>query len=137
MATSANAELIRTLFEDVWKTGDTRPLEGRGADEVVFHYRGSPTRTSLSALGQLIAHWRSAFPDLEFQVHQILGDGDFVAAHVTYTGTHQGDWFGSPATGRTVEVDEMMFFRFADGLLLEMWEVDDQLSMRSQLGLIT
>ena len=46
------------------------------------------------------------------------------------------EWFGTPATGREVSVDEMMFFRFEDGLLVEMWEVDDQLTMRTQMGLI-
>lgn len=129
-------ELIRTLFEDVWTTGDVSPLEGRGADEVTFHYRGTSTATGLPALNGLIAHWRSAFPDLAFQVHDIIGSEDLVAARVSYSGTHQGPWFGNEPTGKPVTVDEMMFFRFEDGLLAEMWEVDDQLSMREQLGLI-
>jgi len=66
----------------------------------------------------------------------LIQEGDLVAARVRYSGTHRGTWFGIPPTGRSIEVDEMMFFRFESGRLVEAWEVDDQLTMRTQLGLI-
>jgi len=135
-AAEAQAELVRTMFEDVWSTGDVTPLMGASADSVLFHYRGTSSHTSLAGLGGLIQHWKSAFPDFRMELHDIVAGGDLVAARVTYSGTHQGEWFGIPATGQEVSVDEMMFFRFANGQLVEMWEVDDQLTMRTQMGLL-
>ena len=132
----AQAELVRTMFEDVWSTGDVTPLLGASADSVLFHYRGTSSYTSVSGLEGLIQHWKSAFPDFRMELHDIVAGGDLVAARVTYSGTHEGEWFGIPATGKQVSVDEMMFFRFEDGRLVEMWEVDDQLTMRTQMGLL-
>lgn len=130
-------DLVRELFSVAWNTGDVSGLDpSASADSVLFHYRGSSSYTTLGELGGLISYWRSAFPDLRMELLELISDGDVVAARVRYSGTHQGEWFGIPPTGRTISVDEMMFFRFDDGQLVEAWEIDDQLSMRTQLGVI-
>ncbi|MDH3222759.1 MAG: ester cyclase [Gemmatimonadota bacterium] len=130
-------DLVRTLFEDAWNTGDLSALDPRmAADSLLFHYRGQSSYQSFQDLEGLVAHWRSAFPDLRMALEALISEGDLVAARVRYGGTHQGEWFGIPPTGRTVDVEEMMFFRFEGGRLVEAWEVDDQLTMRTQLGLI-
>ncbi|MEQ9400219.1 MAG: ester cyclase [Longimicrobiales bacterium] len=134
---SAAEELVRELFTVAWNTGDIGGLDpGAAADSVLFHYRGTSSYTTLGELGGLIAHWRTAFPDLRMELLDLVSEPGTVAARVRYSGTHQAEWFGIPATGRQVSVDEMMFFRFENGLLVEAWEVDDQLSMRTQLGLL-
>lgn len=133
----AEAELVRTLFTDAWNTGDLSALGSDNvSDSILFHYRGATMTQGLSDLAGLIAHWRSAFPDLRMEVLSIIQENDLVAAHVRYSGTHQGTWFGIPPTGASIEVDEMMFFRFEAGRLVEAWEVDDQLTMRTQMGLV-
>ncbi|MGI9626827.1 MAG: ester cyclase [Longimicrobiales bacterium] len=130
-------DLIRELFSVAWNTGDISGLDpSASADSILFHYRGTSSHTTLEDLGGLISYWHSAFPDLRMELLDLVGNGDLVAARVRYSGTHLGEWFGIAPTGRTVSVDEMMFFRFDDGLLVEAWEVDDQLSMRIQLGVI-
>jgi predicted ester cyclase len=131
------AETVRVLFSEAWNTGDVSRLTDEAvADSVLIHYRGESTYQRLGDLESLIAHWRAAFPDLEMELLDLVSQGDVVAARVRYSGTHRGTWFGIPPTGRSVEVDEMMFFRFESGRLVEAWEVDDQLTMRTQLGLI-
>lgn len=130
-------DLIRELFDIAWNTGDISGLDpALAADSVLFHYRGTSSYTTLGELGGLIAYWHSAFPDLRMELLELISDGNVVAARVRYSGTHQGEWFGIPPTGQTISVDEMMFFRFDDGRLVEAWEIDDQLSMRMQLGVI-
>lgn len=129
-------EAIRILFEEVWNTGDVGPLRPWEADSVDIHYRGQTSRVDLDGLADLVAHWRSAFPDLRMEVLHLVAEDDLVAAFVRYEGTHSGTWFGYPATGKRMSVDEMMFFRFESGRLVEGWEVDDQLSMRTQLGIL-
>ena len=136
-APAFEAELIRALFTDAWNTGDVSMLDASSlGDSVLFHYRGSSMPQRVEDLESLIAHWRSAFPDLRMELLDLIQEGDLVAARVRYSGTHEGTWFGIAPTGRSVEVDEMMFFRFESGRLVEAWEVDDQLTMRTQLGLI-
>lgn len=125
--------VVRALFERAWNHGDVGALADHVGERVAYHWRGATTTTDLEGLGQLVAAWRGAFPDLTFDVHQVVAEGDTVAARLTYTGTHRGPWKGRAATGRRIRVDEMLFARFDDGVLVEVWEVEDELVLLQQL----
>ena len=44
-------------------------------------------------------------------------------------GTHSAEFFGVPATGRSVEIDGMSIFRFRDGRIAERWQSLDALGL--------
>lgn len=52
----------------------------------------------------------AAFPDIHFDLQNIVigPQGVWEEAHVT--GTHEGDWMGRKATGRPVAFDVLIFF---------------------------
>ena len=79
----------------------------------------------------------AAFPDLAMTVEDVVDGGDKVVARVRFTGTHQGELMGMPATGRTVNVAVIDIMRFGDdGLVHEHWGVFDALGMMRQLGAV-
>jgi predicted ester cyclase len=45
--------------------------------------------------------WFSAFPDYAHQIQEVIAKGDKVVVRTTYTGTHQGDFFGVPPSGNS------------------------------------
>ncbi len=63
----------------------------------------------------------------------MIAEGDLVAIRLTLTGTHLGEWAGVAPSKRKVSVAEMMFFRFEDGHLVEMWEVFDDQGLLRQI----
>ena len=68
-------------------------------------------------------------------VEDVVDGGDKVVARVRFTGTHEGDFMGMPATGKAVDVQVIDIMRFADdGLAHEHWGVFDQMAMMQQLG---
>jgi steroid delta-isomerase-like uncharacterized protein len=82
------------------------------------------------------ARWlRTAFPDLHAVVHETVAEGDLVVGRITLSGTHQGDYMGVPATGRSFSVQHMHMYRVADGKLAEHWACRDDLGQLAQLGL--
>lgn len=78
----------------------------------------------------------SAFPDGKVTVEDILAEGDRVAARAVFSGTHQGDFQGIPATGKKVAVPAIDLARFEDGKLVEHWGGPDLMSLMVQLGAI-
>jgi predicted ester cyclase len=129
-----NRELIRRIFEDVWNgTGRAEDVLAEVPEHATFHYRTASIETGRDSLRDLVAEWRAAFPDLVFEIHDLVGEGDVVAIRLTYRGTHLGPWRGLEPTGRSIEVGEMMFFRFDGHVLVEMWELDDHATMTQQL----
>jgi steroid delta-isomerase-like uncharacterized protein len=124
-------------FYDLLSAGD---VDGFGAflsDDFVEHEETpglEPTKAGVEAFFRM---YIAAFPDLRFDVEDILGSGDKVVARVRASGTHQGEFMGIPATGKRIDVQLIDIIRFGDdGLAREHWGVFDALAMLQQLGVV-
>jgi predicted ester cyclase len=78
--------------------------------------------------------FRAAFSDWHEHVLEMVTDGRTVVARMRCTGTHRGRWQGLAATGRTVRVDEVYFFRTADDRITGLWGLEDNWTRRRQLA---
>ena len=77
---------------------------------------------------------RTAFPDRVDVIETMIAQGDRVGMIFRVTGTHQGNFLGIPATGKTFEFQEMAMFRLADGKVTESWFMADEAGLMRQLG---
>jgi predicted ester cyclase len=80
------------------------------------------------------AYLRGAFPDRVDIVEQVIADGDRVGLLFRLTGTHQGNLFGIPPTGRKVDVYEAAILRIAGERVIEGWFLADEAGLLKQLG---
>ncbi len=85
---------------------------------------------------QLVAMFRTAFPDLHVTFEQELADGDCVIHRGYITGTHQGEFQGIPPTGKQVKMKSIDIWRIANGKAVENWVQFDMLGLMQQLGVI-
>lgn len=88
------------------------------------------------AIKGLFAAYRAGFPDFHVRVDERVADGDRIVQAFTMTGTHRGEFMGIPATGNAIDVHGIVMSRFADGKIVEEWEVIDQLAFLEQLGVV-
>ena len=63
-----------------------------------------------------------------------VADGDKVAVMWTSRGTHVAEWFGLPATGKSVVTQGVDIFLMRDGRLAEHWDVVDVTNFLVQAG---
>lgn len=77
---------------------------------------------------------RAAFPDHDAKIVHQIAEGDLVATYKTLTGTHRGDFFGTPATGRRATIQVMDFVRYREGKVAEHWGIVDIAGIMHQLG---
>ncbi|HEV7349923.1 ester cyclase [Telluribacter sp.] len=82
----------------------------------------------------LFSKMRSAFPDMNIQVDQMVADEDKVAIAYTLTGTHQGDYKGIAGTGQMISIRGVQIGRFENGQLVERWGSSDELGIMKQIG---
>lgn len=132
----ANKALIRRFYEEVWARGNVGFAEEVFADDYVRHDL-RPTAAARGAAGQasIAEQFRGAFPDVDWRVDLVLGDGDLVAARWTASGTHSGVWGDVAPTGRRVTFSGVNIFRFGDGgKVVEIWNHRDDLGLMEQLG---
>jgi steroid delta-isomerase-like uncharacterized protein len=93
-------------------------------------------RHNREGLKQLIAMFRTAFPDLHCTVEDEISEGNKVAAHWTMRGTHKGPLLGNRPTNRQIMVQGMIFARTENGRIAEGWTLLDQMSILQQLGIV-
>ena len=136
MSVAENKALVLRFYEEVWGRGNVAVAHEVVADEYIRHDL-RPTAPPPGPEGQatIAASFRSAFPDLEWQVDLVLGEGDLVAARWTASGTQSGAWGDTPATGRRIRFSGVNIFRFGDaGKVVEIWNHRDDLGLMEQLG---
>ena len=73
-------------------------------------------------------------PDFRTEIQDLIAEDDKVVARVIMTGTHTGNFYGIPATGKRVEFSGMFIARILDGKIVEHWGEEDALSLLQQLG---
>jgi predicted ester cyclase len=79
--------------------------------------------------------FHEAFPDLRYDVDDLMADGDKVIARVTMRGTHTGASFmGLKPSGRAFEIKTIDIVRMRDGRAAEHWGARDTLDLLRQLG---
>jgi steroid delta-isomerase-like uncharacterized protein len=131
-----HAATARRLY-DLVNAGDIEGFARHLADDFVEHEVTSglaPTKDGVKAFFRM---QRAAFPDMRMEVEDIFANGDRAVARVRYTGTNRGEFMGTPATGKRVDVQLIDMFLFGgDGLVREHWGVIDALAMMQQLGLV-
>lgn len=139
--TAENNKVIVCLFmEQAFNQGNLAAVDEHLAATGIDHQE--PSGTDFRAhLKQVITGLRTAFPDLHFELHEVLAEGEIVAFRSTMTGTHLGSLQLGPGlqvlpTGRPVSVPHMHFVRMVDGKGADLWHQMDTKSMMCQLGLV-
>lgn len=131
-STFSSARTVRRLLSEVLNRGKLEV-----ANQLLHHnYRyESPTETlnGITEFQEFVTALRSAFPDLHVSVEDILASDSRTSAKVRVTGTHLGEFFGFPATGRSINVYGVVLSDFKNGLIHREWELLDNQSLLQQL----
>ena len=80
--------------------------------------------------------FRSGMPDLRVVIEDMIAEGEKVATRYTLEGTHQGELFGVPPTGKRLSIKSMTVERVVEGKVRDHWRVTDNLEMMQQLGVV-
>ena len=113
-------------------------IDGFGAllaDDFVEHEQSPGLAPTRDGVMNFFRMYVAAFPDLRMTPEDVLASGDKVVVRVRATGTHEGEFMGVPATGKSIDVQAIDIVRFGDdGLAHEHWGVFDAMTMMQQLG---
>jgi steroid delta-isomerase-like uncharacterized protein len=132
-----NKAIIRRLYEEIW---NKRKVELVSEIISPSHALQAPVVPG-SAVGpeaykRMLMLFFAGYPDLHFQVEDIIAEADKVVACWTLAGTHKGEYLGIPATNKKVSVDGITIHHIANGKIMDSYSNWDALGMMQQLGVI-
>lgn len=123
--TERNRDAVRRFYDVVWNRWDTAAAADVVAADVRF--RGSLGSSLVGREGFLnyVEQVRTAFPDFHNQVDDLIVEDDTVVARLTCAGTHRGELFGIPPTGRRITYAAIAILRLDEGRIKDAWVVGD------------
>ena len=137
MSTEQNKVLFRRLMEEVLNQGNISMVDELFAPVFVEHEILPPgIPPGLEGTKQFLTIFRSAFPDLEVAIDDMIAEGDKVVVRSTWSGTHKGELMGIPPTDKSVSFGVIDIIRIAGGKFVEHWGQTDEMGMMQQLGVI-
>ncbi|MBS1253933.1 MAG: hypothetical protein MAG451_02987 [Anaerolineales bacterium] len=129
-----NKAVVRRVMEDIWNQGNLAVADEMFAASYVEHFPDDTEYLGLDGLKECVVYWRTAFPDLQFTVEGMVGEGNEVVVRWTARGTHGGEYMGIPATGERVVFTGNTTYRISDGKVQETWWEWDEPGLMQQLS---
>ncbi len=87
---------FRRVIDELWNKGNVDVVDELYAPHCAFHNPNFPVE-GVAGLKEQVQQLRAAIPDLHFDMHEIIIDGDLAASRWTMGGTPRGEFRGLPA----------------------------------------
>jgi steroid delta-isomerase-like uncharacterized protein len=130
-----NKAVVRRAYEEV-NRGDLDAASGYVAPDMARNGEPAGREADRRRDGAM----RAAFPDLRYDIEDLVAEGDTVVARWRMTGTHEGDLAGPtmsvPPSGKRIDLWGMSLCRIEGGMVAENWERFDMMEFLGQLGVI-
>jgi steroid delta-isomerase-like uncharacterized protein len=136
MSAEQNKHSVQRAFDGLFSRGELALANELVSADFLNHEAPAGVPRGPAGLRQLVTFLRTAFPDIHYEVQELLAEDDMVAVRTILCGTHQGTFMGIPPTGRPVVQEQIHILRFAGGKIVEHRAVRDDLGMLQQLGVI-
>jgi steroid delta-isomerase-like uncharacterized protein len=127
-------DLIRQFFEHIWNQGDESAIDRFIADDAMGN--DPEFGTGRDSFRLQWRKWREGFPDINFDVKEVIAEGNIVVTRWHLTGTHLGEFLGKAATGNRVSVEGVCIDRIENGMVVSGFDAWDSLNFQKQIELI-
>jgi len=136
VSTVQGKSIIHRVLDEAFTQGNLAVVDELVAPDSISHHMSWGMPANRMGLKQLIAIFRTAFPDLHCTIEDEISQGDKVAAHWMMRGTHKGQFLGNLPTNKPIAVQGLVYARIESEQVLESWIMVDQMGILQQLGLV-
>ena len=134
MSLEENKAVARRWMEEIWQKASPAAIDELLAPNFVFNYPPPGVEGNREAYKQIVKDLFTGFPDLKWTTADMVAEGDKVAVHWKGRGTHKGEWWGIPPTGKQATPSGISIIRIAGGKLVEEAGYGNMGEMVQQLG---
>tara|TARA_B100001057_G_C22327092_1_gene748003 strand:- start:62 stop:574 length:513 start_codon:yes stop_codon:yes gene_type:complete len=131
-----NIKLYATVWEEVFKNRDISLVNTDSFDSEVSVLTSAGKISGIDAFRDYYNNYLTGFSDPEFKIIDVFGQGDRIVKHWNFKGTHDGVFFGIPATNNKVDLYGTTLVTMKDGKVFQEEDFFDNHTFLTQLGLI-
>lgn len=121
--TQQNKEVVRQLFEQGLNKRNLDLAKELVSDE----FTGVQGKKGGAAFVEPVLPLIKAFPDIQWNVVDLIGEGDKVVFHWKWQGTQSDTWITLPASGKTITNEGMGIMTVKEGKVISAQVLTDRL----------
>jgi steroid delta-isomerase-like uncharacterized protein len=131
-----NAMIVRGFVDEVITRGNIEAAAHYVWEDVVEQVPFPGQGPGLDGLKDILRAIRTGFPDIIFSIQEQISEDNRVVSRFEWIGTHNGEFLGIPATGRSVRVWGIVIDRLKDGRIKDTRIIMDTIGLMGQLGVL-
>jgi steroid delta-isomerase-like uncharacterized protein len=128
--TNSNKKVVEDFYSEVINKKNLNLIYDLLTDD--FTHNG--VQRGAEGQKQVVESFFTAFPDINSKIEFIFEQGDDVAIHETWTGTHKGEFMNVKPSGKFITWKANALFRIKNGKIAIVWDLNDFLSVFQQIG---
>src|SRR5271157_1432268 len=142
MTIETNKAILGRHFNEVLNQGQLEVIDEIYSSDYILD---APVRSDGSSqergltkgreqLKQRVILFRTGFPDIHFDMDEIIGEMDTVVVRYTYSGTHLGLFAGVEPSGCSIAIPGILIAHLIDGKIYEAFSAFDSTELLKQLA---
>jgi steroid delta-isomerase-like uncharacterized protein len=128
------SDLVRCFYEEIWNCGSKAKIPELLHEGFIFRGSLGQTKCGRDGFTEYVEFVRDALSEYRCEIQEMVCEGSRVFAKVLFSGVHQKEFLGYPATFRRVEWVGAALFKVEGNKFSELWMLGDLDTLREQLS---
>jgi len=121
MSLEDNKTIVRRFVEEALTQGNFDVYDTSFAPNFVAHYYNTPSHDHAS-FRKFTEQFHQAISGHTFTIHDLIAEGDTVAARFSYAASmHHAQFGNTPPSGQPLQMEFTLFAHFEQGKITEAW----------------
>ena len=132
-----NIKMYSNTWDEIINTGNLDLINDTNFTDDVTLVTIPENIVGIEGFKDYYSNFVTGFSDVKFTIVDVFGQGDKLVKHWNFKGTNSGDFFGMPATGKTIDVDGVTLVKMKDGKIAQEQDFMDTMVFLQQLGIVS
>lgn len=132
----ANLKMYETTWDEIINKGKIDQINETNFDKNITLVTSPENVVGIEDFKAYYNNYLTGFSNVTFTIVDAFGQGDKIVKHWNFKGTHTGEFFGIPATGKELNLDGVTLVKMKDGKIAQEQDFFDNLAFMQQLGLM-
>jgi steroid delta-isomerase-like uncharacterized protein len=132
-----NIKMYSNVWDEIINKGELDLFNEDNFDANITLIMSPENVVGIEAAKEFYSNYITGFSNVEFTVENIFGQDDKLVKHWNFKGTHTGDFFGIPASGKSVDINGVTLAMMKNGKIAQEQDFFDNMAFMQQLGLVS
>ena len=128
-------KMYSQIWDNVINKGQINQINAANFDTGVTFVTSPQNIVGIEGFKAYYQNFLTGFSEINFTIVDIFGQGDKIVKHWNFKGKHTGNFFGIPATGKTVNIEGVTLVKMKNGKIAQEQDFMDNMVFMQQLGL--